>query len=165
MGISSGGGERSERDELLKPTVDPADVGAEERPWDPKPQVYVAFFGGVLAVTGIAYLNAQRLRLPERTRQLILLGGFGGLIAVIVATMALVPDDATWVEGSRTGRLASRGIAVLLSLGLQQLQVPAARVWQLRGDEFESLWKPGLVACAVGGILQALILFAVLRLT
>ena len=39
---------------------------------------YVAFFGGVLAVTIVALINARRLRMSIRGRRLLMVGRGGG---------------------------------------------------------------------------------------
>ena len=58
-------------------------VDMSVRPWRLMSQTYVAFFGGVIASTVIAFLNARRLGVEAARRRLILLVGAGGLVAVI----------------------------------------------------------------------------------
>ncbi|MDQ3587759.1 MAG: OST3/OST6 family protein [Actinomycetota bacterium] len=64
------------------------------RPWRLSSQVYVAFFGGVLAVTVIALTNAPRLRTPV-SRQAVIAGiGAIGLACVIVfAVLSSLPRE------------------------------------------------------------------------
>ncbi len=57
-------------DELLRPTIG-AGVDMSVRPWRPMSQTYVAFFGGVIASTVIAFLNARRLGVDADKRRLI----------------------------------------------------------------------------------------------
>jgi hypothetical protein len=133
---------------------------AEERPWRLGSQVYVAFFGGVLAVTAIAWLNARRLGLDDRSRLLILLLGVAGLVASVLVPV-LRDEDA-----SDAYRLTSRIIGVVAFGGLYLIQRSANRVHEsFRGDDEEayaSLWGPGLLAVVVGGLAQAAIVFGVL---
>ena len=62
-------------DALLRPTL--ADASASGNPGPPyrvSSQGYVAFFGGVLAVTIVALINARRLRMSVRGRRLLMAG-------------------------------------------------------------------------------------------
>jgi hypothetical protein len=133
---------------------------AEERPWRLGSQVYVAFFGGVLAVTAIAWLNARRLGLGERERLLILLVGAAGLVAALLVPIVRDEDPAD------AYRLTSRIIGVVAFGGLYLIQRAADRVHGAFGedddDAYASLWGPGLAAVVIGGIIQAVIVFGVL---
>jgi len=145
-------------DELLRPAIG-AGVDISVRPWRLMSQTYVAFFGGVIASTIIASLNARRLGVDVAKRRLILLIGAGGLVAVIAAFSLLDGDDLT--SGLRVG---VRVIAILTCLAQLRLQRPMDRAFQLRGTDYRSLWVPGIAAAIGGAIAEALILWFAGRL-
>lgn len=143
-------------DELLRPTVG-AGVDMSTRPWRLMSQTYVAFFGGVLASTAVAYLNAGRLGVDAAKRRLILLAGLAGLLAVIGVFVLLYGDT-----GVTSGlRVSIRVVAVLCCLAQLRLQRPMDRAFQLRGNDYGSLWGVGIAATIGGAIAEALILLLV----
>jgi hypothetical protein len=145
------------REELLRPSIEAARPRTE-RPWDPSSQFYVAFFGGVLAVAGIALINARRLRLPASRQRWMLAIGLAGLVVALVlaAVMPIDPDVGAFVnEGSRNIRLAGRVVAVAICLAFVKLQQPGDRLFRIQGGEYASLWGPGILAVIVGGLAQA----------
>ncbi|TDO55544.1 hypothetical protein EV651_114248 [Kribbella sp. VKM Ac-2571] len=143
-------------DELLHPTVG-AGVDMSARPWRLMSQTYVAFFGGVLASTAVAFLNARRLGVDAAKRRLILLTGLVGLLAVI-GVFVLLYDDAGLTSGVR---VSIRVLAVLCCLVQLRLQRPMDRAFQLRGADYGSLWGWGIAVTIGGAIAEALILFLV----
>ncbi|HEY9339825.1 MAG TPA: hypothetical protein VIQ79_35615 [Kribbella sp.] len=143
-------------DELLRPTVG-AGVDMSARPWRLMSQTYVAFFGGVLASTAVAYLNAGRLGVDAAKRRLILLTGLAGLLAVIGLFVLLYGDS-----GVTSGlRVSIRVVAVLCCLAQLRLQRPMDRAFQLRGADYGSLWGVGIAATIGGAVAEALILLLV----
>ena len=143
-------------DELLRPTVG-AGVDMSARPWRLMSQTYVAFFGGVLASTAVAYLNAGRLGVNPAKRRLILLTGLAGLLAVIGVFVLLYGDS-----GVTSGlRVSIRVVAVLCCLAQLRLQRPMDRAFQLRGADYGSLWGVGIAATIGGAVAEALILLLV----
>ncbi|MEV6268955.1 hypothetical protein AB0L64_17420 [Kribbella sp. NPDC051936] len=143
-------------DELLRPTVG-AGVDMSARPWRLMSQTYVAFFGGVLASTAVAYLNAGRLGVDAAKRRLILLTGLAGLLAVIGVFVLLYGDS-----GVTSGlRVSIRIVAVLCCLAQLRLQRPMDRAFQLRGKDYGSLWGMGIAATIGGAVAEALILLLV----
>ena len=143
-------------DELLRPTVG-AGVDMSARPWRLMSQTYVAFFGGVLASTAVAFLNAGRLGVDAAKRRLILLTGLAGLLAVIGLFVLLYGDS-----GVTSGlRVSIRVVAVLCCLAQLRLQRPMDRAFQLRGADYGSLWGVGIAATIGGAVAEALILLLV----
>jgi hypothetical protein len=140
-------------DELLRPTIG-ADVDVTVRPWRLMSQAYVAFFGGVIAVTVIAWLNARRLGVPARGRRQILGSGLGGFLLVALV-LELLTGEVTVAPGMR---IVIRVIAVVTCLIQLRIQQPMDRAFQLRGGEYKSLWLPGLAAVIVGGVLEVVVL-------
>lgn len=140
-------------DELLRPTIG-AGVDMAARPWRLMSQTYVAFFGGVIASTVIAFLNARRLGVPTDKRRLILgIGAIGLVLAAVVIT--LLADDTSTSSGIR---VAVRLVAVVACLAQLRIQQPMDRAFQLRGSEYGSLWGPGIAAVIGLGLLEALLL-------
>ncbi|HEY4569758.1 MAG TPA: hypothetical protein VIH10_09845 [Kribbella sp.] len=143
-------------DDLLRPTIG-VGVDLSVRPWRLMSQTYVAFFGGVIAVTAVAFLNARRLGVEPVKRRLILLAGGIGLIAVI-AVFVLFDGD----QGITSGlRVSTRVLAVVCCLVQVRLQRPMDRAFQLRGTDYGSLWWPGIAAVIGGAVAEALILLLV----
>ncbi|MFI7065112.1 hypothetical protein ACIBL3_29250 [Kribbella sp. NPDC050124] len=143
-------------DELLRPTIG-AGVDMSVRPWRLMSQTYVAFFGGVIASTTIAFLNARRLGVDAAKQRLILLTGAAGLAAVIAVFALLNTDD-----GVTSGlRIAIRVVAVACCLVQLRIQRPMDRAFQLRGADYGSLWGPGLAVTIGGAVAEALILVLV----
>jgi NADH:ubiquinone oxidoreductase subunit 2 (subunit N) len=157
-------GARVELESLLTPSVQRHQPRLQQmgaRPWRLSSQVWIAFFGGVLSIAIISYLNGQRLRLsPQRMRQIILVGVVG-LIAVIITTYLLGQAGLSSLESAQRTqlRLVNRVIAVIAYLILVRLQRPADRQYQAFSDEYDSLWIPGLLAIFVAGTLQNLLVF------
>ncbi len=140
-------------DELLRPTIG-ADLDMSARPWRLMSQAYVAFFGGVIATTVIATVNARRLGVPASGRRLILLSGGIGLVLAAIS-LVLLTDELTASSGTR---VAIRVIAVLTCLAQLRIQQPMDRAFQLRGTEYKSLWGPGIAAVIGCGLLEVLLL-------
>jgi len=149
--------EEDELDELLQPTVTPV-VRSGYKPWRVQSQFWVAFFGGVLAVTGVAFLNSGHLGMSARTRGAILALG-GAALAVYVAL-------AVWLvnENAQNLRIAGRLLAVVLFLVLARIQRPADARYQLFADgEYAPLWGVGITASIIGGLAQAGIAILLMR--
>ncbi|MFI6826411.1 hypothetical protein ACIBG5_04880 [Kribbella sp. NPDC050241] len=143
-------------DELLRPTIG-AGVDMSVRPWRLMSQTYVAFFGGVIASTVIAFLNARRLGVDTAKQRLILSVGAIGL-AVVIAAFAVLNTDGDLGSGLRVG---IRVVAVVCCLIQLRIQRPMDRAFQLRGTDYGSLWGTGLGVTIAGAVAEALILFLV----
>jgi hypothetical protein len=159
------GEERIDEDELLQPTIRSASRSGPA-PWDPRSQLYVAFFGGVIALTAIAVVNGRRLGIPSYRIRLILLAGLAGLAATLGLALVLPVEtgvDAFLNEGSRNIRLLGRVVAVVASLASMKIQERGDRLFRIRGGEYSSPWAPGILAAIVGGLAQAALVFAVVN--
>jgi hypothetical protein len=141
-------------DELLRPTI-VANVDLSVRPWRLMSQAYVAFFGGVIAVTVIAWLNARRLGVGAARQRLILGVGAISLVVSAAVVVLMTGDDAD--SGLR---VVTRVVAVLCCLVQLRLQRPMDRAFQLRGTDYKSLWGPGIAAVIGLGLLELLLLAA-----
>jgi len=152
----------SSRDDLFQPTLqDHPSIARDSlaRPWRLGSQLWVAFFGGPLAIAGIAYLNARRLGVPRRRANVILAAGAGASIVYLAALgVWIVPALASGVDsGERTLlRYSGRAFALLLYVVLRLLQRQADALYRFHRDGnedeiYESLWGPGALACLLGG--------------
>jgi hypothetical protein len=143
-------------DELLRPTLSErsAPVAGAEQPWRLGSQVYVAFFGGALAVAAVAGVNARRLGMDRVALALIAglgLAGLGGTVA-----LALAVDDLP-AYGRRAVALAAWG-----GMWLLQRSPDRSFAYHARAEEpYASLWWPGLAAVLAGGALQGLVVYAI----
>lgn len=144
-----------DRDDLLQPTL-AEHHGRKYQPFRLSSQVYVAFFGGALAVGAIGYINAMFLGMPARSRAAIValaLAAEGALVAIVAGT----DTDQVRILSIVAG-LAAFGGAYLL-------QRSPDRVYHFHADEDEpylSLLGPGLVTCIAARIVEAALLFGVL---
>lgn len=149
----------TELNDLLRPTIAPEPPRA--LPWRVSSQFWVAFFGGVPAVTVIAYLNAGRLGASPFKRRWIVIAGVIAL-AVTLITMAWL-GIAT--ESRQVARIAVRVIAVVLFLILARIQRDDDRRHQVFGlGQYDSLWGPGILVTVVSGVvlvgMALLVMFA-----
>ena len=150
-------------DELLTPSLQnqQTDPASGSRPWSVGSQVWVAFFGGIFAVTAIAYLNGRRLGLPPSRQRMILLCGSVSFLSLCALAYGL----AAWfgVADTQAIRLSGRGVALLTFLAAAALQKSAARTYSFyNGEETASLWKAGIAATLGLGFLQGIVLGIVL---
>ena len=144
-----------DRDDLLQPTL--ADhEGTKYRPFRLSSQVYVAFFGGALAVGAIGCVNAVFLGMPNRARVAIValaLAAEGALVALAAAT--------------ETGQV--RLLSIIAGLvafgGVYLIQRSPDRVYHFHTDDdepYESLFLPGLVTCFAARIIEGALVFGVI---
>jgi hypothetical protein len=145
-------------DELLRPTIG-AGVDTSVRPWRLMSQAYVAFFGGVIAGTVIAWLNARRLGVDVAKRRRILVIGAVGSVVAAVAFLVLERRLAADDPYSAVPNVAATVIAVVCSILQQRLQRPMDRAFQLRGSDYRSLWGPGIAATLGGLAIQAALIY------
>ena len=147
-------------DELLRPTIG-AGVDLSVRPWRLKSQTYVAFFGGAISATLIAFFNAHRLGVDAGARRLILLTGAIGFVLSSAAQILLERLLGSSDPYAAVPTIASTVVAVVCSIVQQRFQRPMDRAVQLRGIEYRSLWGPGIAAVLAGGIIDSLVYYVV----
>lgn len=137
-----------------------------QRPWRISSQFYLAFYGGALPLAWIAYQNAGRLGLSRETQRKIAVAGIimaltlVGLALSIALNRALVTE---WLGGTtqirNVVRLVSRGGGVVLFLLFAAWQKPGDRRYAAFGTgDYDSLWRPGLIATVVADVLLVAIL-------
>jgi hypothetical protein len=149
----------TELDELLRPTV--AEAPKRRLPWRVASQFWVAFFGGIPAVTAIAFFNARRLGSSGRRQQWIVLAGLAALAAFVALYAWLRGTD----DGLRTMRIVSRVLAVVLFLVLARIQREDDGRHQVFGSgQYAPLWIPGILAAVMSGVLLIGIVKVTVRL-
>jgi hypothetical protein len=135
-------------DHLLRPTLTDA-PRVSTPPYRVSSMGYVAFFGGVLAVTIVAIVNARRFNLSMKLQALMV-----GVAAVALAGEVIA---ASLISGDQTPRLI-RTVAALAAFGVfYWLQRSPERVYEYhaRQDEpFESLVPLGILVCLVPGLVE-----------
>ncbi len=136
----------------------------QKKPWRLEPQIFVAFFGGTLALTVIAYLNSRRLGMDARKSNLILALGLAVTALIIVAAPLVVDALSAGDEDSRQRmryfRLGARAVSLLLFGIVYQIQKSADRLYQFNQNleqPYGSLWIPGLIAVIGLGFVQAML--------
>jgi hypothetical protein len=139
-------------DELLRPTLTrPQKV--QTPPYRVSSMGYVAFFGGVLAVTIVGLVNARRLNLTTRAQALMLIAAAVAIAGEVIA--------ASLIGGDQTPRLI-RTLAALAAFGVfYWLQRSPERVYEYhakRDEPFDSLVPLGIAVCLVPGIPELLVL-------
>ena len=148
--------ERAPVDDLLQPVL----TGREEtqhetRPYRLSSQVYVAFFGGALAVGAIGALNATLLRMP-RTQ-------IAAIVAIALAVEAALVVAFGLADLENQARIASSVAGLLAFGGSFLIQRSADRVYHFhsRADEpYESLIVPGLITVIAARIFEAALVSA-----
>jgi hypothetical protein len=127
-------------------------------PWQLGSQVFVAFFGGPLAVMIIAVLNGLRLRMGRSDLALMATIGVVGTAAGVLAAGLLDGD---------TPRLLVQVAGVLTYGPLHLLQRSPDRVHSTfsphedPAEDYGSLWAPGFAAVVAGWLVQAPLVLAV----
>ncbi|WP_026370337.1 hypothetical protein [Kallotenue papyrolyticum] len=167
----SQGTERSVPGDLLTPSLSAApSTTLRERPWRVNSQLWIAFLAGVLPVTVVALINARRLGLRPAAIRLILAIGLGTFLISLLwlawqAEAAASLRSLSQPVNRAPLRLGTRVLAVLAYLAMARIQRPAERRYRLfYGDTYASLWRPGLIICLGGGLVQAGIQAMVLAL-
>jgi hypothetical protein len=150
-------GEDTVSDDLTDPvaTVPRATGG---RPWRPFSLLYVALLGGSLAVTAIAYLDAGRFGAGPRERRLILVAGALAFLATVPLAVFVV---AAMLHDAAGGiRFALRAPAVVAALAQVRTLGRLDRMFRAQSGQYGSLWLPGFLAVFLGGVGEAVAIFA-----
>ena len=150
----------TEVDELLQPTVK-SPVVSGERPWRIGSQFWVAFFGGILAITVIAVINAARLGVSRNVRYIMI-----GIAVVALGVLSWLwfqkppaEDFMKFWTGARDMRTWSRIAAVAVYIIFAAIQrKPDARYRIFSSGEYSSLWGAGFAAVFILGMIQPLAL-------
>jgi hypothetical protein len=143
--------ERTRVDDLLQPTL----AGREEAQHETPPfrlssQVYVAFFGGALAVGAIGAFNAALLQMPRRQ--------IAAIAAIALALEAALIVAFGLADLENQARIASSVAGLIAFGGIFLIQRSADRVYHFhtRADEpYQSLFVPGLIAVIAARIVEA----------
>lgn len=139
-------GNRDDSD-LFRPSVELNSRQSEAltKPWRTESMFVPAFFGGPVAVTILAALNARRLGARSAVPWLLAVGvaAFIGLVAFMT-----IPADPP-----ATARVVII-VAGLVVYGVQAwiLRGPS-RLHQLRSGEYDSLWAPGFAAIVISVVI------------
>jgi hypothetical protein len=123
------------------------------RPWRLGSQVYVAFFGGVIAATAIAIENARRLRAPQQVMWSIGGAGLLGLIGVVAVAVTVSSEVRIAVQ---VASVAAWGLMFLAQRQWDRIY----QVFSPHDEPYGSLLGPGLLAVLVGGVIQIAIVIA-----
>ena len=146
-----------DRHDLLQPTLaDQQRRPSNYKPWRLSSQVYVAFFGGALAVAPIGYYNATTLGMPVRARLAI--------VAIALAAEAALVAIARTTDVDEV-RLLSIVAGLVAYGGAYLLQRSPDRVYHFHTDDdepYESLFLPGLVTCIAARIVEGALVFGVI---
>jgi len=145
----------SQEDDLFSPSLQAIPERRSGPPWPLGRQIWIAFFGGTLAVTVMAYINSRRLNASRRVCLAVLGVGAAALLATLALDLYLdasLEPDATSVM-ARIAPYANRAIALIAYLILERLQRSADRIHHFRGGEYDSGWMDLLVATiGLGGL-------------
>lgn len=149
----------SNLDDLLRPTVEPAPQ--RRLPWRVSSQFWVAFFGGVPAVTVIAFLNARRLGTSTRKQGIMLFAGVVACLGYVALAVGLKSASAS----NSIMRIAGRAVAIVLYLVLAQLQAEDDGRHQVFGSgQYAPLWIPGILATVLSALVMLAFVIISLRL-
>jgi hypothetical protein len=144
-----------DRDDLLQPSL--ADhEGTRYQPFRLSSQVYVAFFGGALAVGAIGFLNAMFLGMPNRARAAIVALALAAEAAFVAVAVATDTDQV---------RILSIVAGLVAFGGAYLIQRSPDRVYHFHATEdepYQSLFVPGLVTCVAARIFEAALVFGLI---
>jgi hypothetical protein len=141
-------------DELFTPTIRERPVDGK-RPWRPESIFYPAFFGGPLAAATLGVLNGRRLRIPLGQVLTIGVAGLAAFAGRIVVTGLLEENSSARLAGTITG--------LLVWLVVLAFQRRPFRAYVYGDGEPASLTAAGFAAFLGCGLLEAIIIFAVVR--
>jgi hypothetical protein len=158
---------------LLTPSLTQArrlDRVVGERPWRIQSQFFLAFYGGALPLTWIAYRNAARLGLPRQVQIRIAVTGAVTMLLMIALAVVLLTNRSLliayfggWTQPRMISRLLFRAGGIALYLVFAAWQKPGDRLYTAFGTgEYDSLWRPGLIATVVADVLLILVLIPLL---
>ncbi len=155
--------EPNRNNDLFSPSLQSPQVGYIERPWKLSSQFWVAFLGGTLAIAGLSYFNARRLKLPpDKMRLVVAVGVIGTIVTIGLAVYVGMNFDAlaTSANSRQLLRLSSRISALVTYFILRRIQEPFDRRFGMYYGEagYDSLWQPGLAAIFGLGIIQTIIM-------
>src|SRR5262245_6472797 len=148
-------------DDLLRPSLqgfEPPGAGGGPPPWHLGSQFYIAFLGGPLAATIIAWLNASRLDIVPHRRLAILLGGVGATLAAAFAVSHF--GLGVGHESMRFVRVGWRALALILCGVFYLMQKSTDRLYQMNAPSepaYASPWIAG-TAIVVGSVLASFLL-------
>lgn len=152
--------DRSDLTDLLQPTLQgkTAETAAlRKKPWGLRSLFFVAFFGGLLAVTVMALLNARRLQVTGRERAGILVVA-AIAFALLGGYVVLLPQFPVLDFVGDVGlsiRLGGRVVALLAYALYARSLRPSLRVYDEVYDSYASPWLVGLAVVFGLGSLQA----------
>jgi hypothetical protein len=145
-----------DKDDLLQPTLAGHERRPMYKPWRLGSQVYVAFFGGPLAVGAIAAYNSITLGMPRSAR-------------FAIAAIALAAEAAFAAAILLTETDSTRLISIVAGLaafgGVYLIQRSPDRVYHFHTDEdepYDSLFGAGLFAVIVARIFEGILYAGVL---
>jgi uncharacterized membrane protein YfcA len=141
---------------LFQPTLQDSNRPADlPKPWRLNSQFWVAFAGGIVAYTIIAFINSQRLRQDSQQRtKLVVIGVVGLVLTIVIGVFAYTNLNNDMV--AQYNRWGARIVAVIVYLITAQMQKSTYRIYEYNTDDnnYDSLWKAGIIAAIGGGLLQ-----------
>jgi hypothetical protein len=148
-------------EELYEPSLSTGTI-RETRSYNIGSLVYVAFFGGVLALSVLATKNAKQLQV----RPAIIQGLIAAAIVVFIAKMGFYYayfHDLIELDRSSVKFLA-RGAELLLFGGFFLAMRQPFKQHLIFGGETESLWKAGVIWCLVSAIFEGVCLAVIINI-
>lgn len=139
-------------DELFSPTIRNEPL-PRPAPYRVGSNVYVGFFGGPVAASLVAAVNARRLSVRSEARRNVLLVGLVFVVLTLVVAF-VVPADAN----ARAVRLPVQLLGAVCAVVQSRFLVSRERYWQGRGVTPASLWGFGFVAVLGAGVVNALLI-------
>jgi hypothetical protein len=151
--------DRPPLEDLLQPSLQHGQL--TKPPYSVRAGFFVAFFGGLLAAVGFAALSSVRTQRVARDAPVLgLLACAGIALSVWVgyATQSqTLPSFISAFGGDKQGaRLFVRAAAIASFGVIYLLQRDMHVTRELRGQDAPSAWRPGIIACVAGGIVQGL---------
>lgn len=123
---------------------------------------FVAFLGGIIAITALGIQNAKWLKLEKKYRRILtILSGLlitGKLIMVYAIGQGILAIDENYIKVF--GRIIAVAGFFIFFAFLNRPYKDHLAV----GGQTESLWKPGFLACMISGFIEYLAMAFLLAL-
>jgi len=146
---------------LLRPSLQ---GGASPRPiFSSRAGFWVAFLGGVYAAAIFGVFNLVRMRRLGRDAWICAAGAVLWTLllvwlALVIAHPELAPPWLDVIDLKSAGRLAGRGLGMLLFAILYQRHSALYRAQRLTSDASPNPWPLGIASCVAAGVLEVAVM-------
>ncbi|MCP5101709.1 MAG: hypothetical protein GY943_39710 [Chloroflexi bacterium] len=158
-------------DDLFSPSLQEETFAAHYKlkpPWRVQQQIWIAFFGGPVSATVVAFLNGHRLHLKQKELLTMIAVGVIGVVVTIVTAVLLTDiqfSSDLFQSSTQQLRYISRIVGVLTYLIFARMQKSADRIYHYRNNgKYDALLGPGLAIVLIAGTLQNVLISGIVNI-